>query len=885
MIQEIKRLSEENHGIRHWKKWGPYLSERQWGTVREDYSNHADAWGYVSHDLARSKAYRWGEEGIAGISDDQQRLCFAWAFWNQQDPMLKERLFGLTGPQGNHGEDVKEYYYYLDNLPTHAYMKMQYKYPLRAFPYEELLKKNQACSREEPEYELIDTGIFDKDEYVDMVFEYAKANEEDLLIQLTLHNRSPKVAKLDVLPTLWFRNTWSWQDETEAPYRPALQAPRRREIDVDHRDLPGMTLYCDGNPELLFCENESNPARIAGAATTASTFKDGINDAIVHGDRSKLNPLAAGTKAAARYKVRIPAGGTTVIRLRLGPSGNPTPFAGFDYALEQRIREADEYYAKIRQDVEDDDAKAIQRQAYAGMLWSKQFYYYDVAEWRSKDPDGRPIHRPNGRNSDWMHLKNADIISMPDKWEYPWYAAWDLAFHCIPLATLDTEFAKQQLLVLTEGWCLHPNGQLPAYEWNFSDVNPPVHAWAAWRVYQMEKEKKGQGDTKFLEQIYHKLLLNFGWWVNRKDRENRNIFQGGFLGLDNIGVFDRSAELPTGGYIEQADGTSWMAMYCLNLLRISLELAKENPVYERMAGKFFEHFLHIAAAMVQIGEDQFNLWDEEDEFFYDALCLPDGHKVRLKVRSLVGLTPLYAVEVLEDDMVARMPVFLAQMEKFLEGRPDLAELISPWKDGRRPDRHLLSMLPGNRLEKLLKRMLDTAEFLSDYGIRALSRFHEADPYEYEHGGHVFEVKYLPAESDSHFFGGNSNWRGPVWFPVNYLLIESLYKFFDYYGESYQVEFPTGSGQKRHLRDIADVLSRRLTQLFLRDKQGRRAVFGESEKFQQDPHFRDLLLFYEYFHGDNGRGVGASHQTGWTGLVATLLHRRTHEPVPDPVEKT
>ncbi len=873
MIQERKRLSEENHGIRQWKKWGPYLSDRQWGTVREDYSENGDAWGYVSHDLARSKAYRWGEEGIGGISDNQQFLCFACAFWNGKDPFLKERYFGLTGPQGNHGEDVKDYYYYLDNLPTHAYMKMLYKYPLQPFPYDQLLEENEKRGREDLEYELMDTGIFQDNHYVDISLEYAKAAEEDILIQISLHNRSAKAAQLEVIPTLWFRNTWSWQEDA---VRPKLFSDKPKEIRVDHPEIADLSLYFEGNPDLMFCENESNPDKVAGAVPSTTTFKDGINDTIVEGDRSKINLQPEGTKAGTRYKVRIPAGGQTTLRLRLGPGGNPTPFAGFDFTLEQRIREADEFYAEIQQGMEAEEARQIQRQAYAGMLWSKQFYYYDVAEWYSKDPYGQPFQRNNARNQDWKHLKNADIISMPDKWEYPWYAAWDLAFHCIPLAQLDTEFAKHQLLLLTEGWYLHPNGQLPAYEWNFSDVNPPVHAWATWRVYEIDKAKKGEGDTDFLEQIFHKLLLNFGWWVNRKDREDRNVFQGGFLGLDNIGVFDRSAELPTGGYIEQADGTSWMAMYCLNLLRFSMELATVNPVYERMAGKFFEHFLHIAGAMSQIGNQDFNLWDEEDEFFYDALCLPDGHKVRLKVRSLVGLTPLFAVEVLRDDILAEMPFFAAQMEKFLEGRPDLEELVSPWKDARHKGLHLLSMFPGDRLEKILRRMLDAAEFLSDYGIRGLSRYHEENPYTYHHGEHTFEVKYLPAESDSGFFGGNSNWRGPVWFPVNYLLIESLYKFYEYYGDSFLVEYPVGSKQKHTLQFIAEDLSERLTKLFLRDQDGRRPVFGTDEKFQQDPYFRDLLLFYEYFHGDNGRGVGASHQTGWTGLVATLLHARKRD---------
>lgn len=866
MVQETKRLLEEQHGIRDWKKWGPYLSERQWGTVREDYSSNGDAWGYVSHDLSRSKAYRWGEDGIGGISDNQQRICFAWAFWNHQEGILKERMFGLTGPQGNHGEDVKEYYYYLDSTPTHSYMKMLYKYPQAEFPYIDIVNKNRDLSRLDQEYELIDTGVFDEDKYFDLFMEYAKMGEEDFLIRLTVINRADEEAVLDVLPTIWFRNTWSWGEDK---YKPKLESYHPGVIDISHKDFQAMSLYVQNKTKLLFCENESNPERIPWETSDAESYKDAFHRHIVDKEKKALNRRKSGTKASAHIKLKLKPGEKQEIRLRLGPAGIPTPFAGFKYNFDKCIKECDNFYAEKQRDIKNEDARLIQRQAYAGMLWSKQFYYYNVKEWQKENPHDDP-YRMVGRNRDWQHLQNADVISMPDKWEYPWYAAWDLAFHCIPLAQLDTEFAKNQLLLLTEGWYMHPNGQLPAYEWNFSDVNPPVHAWATWRVYQIEKRKRGKGDKKFLEQVYHKLLLNFSWWVNKKDRANNNIFQGGFLGLDNIGVFDRSAKLPTGGYIEQADGTSWMGMYCLNLLRISLELAKENPLYQKMAGKFFEHFLYIAGAMTNIGNEGINLWDDEDEFFYDVLCLPNGQKERLKVRSMVGLSSLFAVEVLDHEILIAMPDFEEHMEWFLQNRPDLAKLISRWKEPGRKDMHLLSMLRGHRMSHLLRRMLDETEFLSDYGIRALSRYHKENPYVFVDNGNSFSVGYLPAESDSDFFGGNSNWRGPVWFPVNYLLIESLHKFYAYYGSEFRLEYPIGSGEKYNLKEIANELAKRLTRLFLKDENGRRPVFGDNEKFQNDPHFQDNILFYEYFHGDNGRGVGASHQTGWTGLVATLF---------------
>lgn len=875
--QEHKRLLESQHGIRGWKKWGPYVSDRQWGTVREDYSLSGNAWEYLPHEMARSVAYRWGEDGIGGISDEQQYLCFSLAFWNHKDSIIKERLFGLTGPEGNHGEDVKEMYYYLDSTPTHSYMKMLYKYPQQAFPYQDLLTETRKRSRKEPEYELMDTGIFDDDEYFDVFIEYAKVTEDDMLIKLTIHNRANEAAKIDVMPTLWFRNTWAWGYDD---YKPHLASYHPNVIDITHRSLPEkLTLYCEGADELLFCENETNRKRINKEKKRKGTAKDGINDYVIKKRKSAVNKAQRGTKAAARYCLEIPAGESHSIRLRLGPAGRLDPYSAFDYYMARRKDQADEFYDVIHDEVSDPDARMIQRQAYAGMLWSKQFYYYNVDQWLKGDPGKEPLarQRRQGRNGDWRHLNNADIISMPDKWEYPWYAAWDLAFHCVPLAAVDMDFAKDQLLLLTQESYMHPNGQLPAYEWNFSDVNPPVHAWATWRIYQMEKRQNGKGDLVFLEKLFHKLSLNFTWWVNRKDHQGNNIFQGGFLGLDNIGVFDRSAALPTGGYLEQADGTSWMAMYALNLLRMSLELARHNPVYQDMAKKFFEHFLYIAGAMANLADEGINLWDEEDGFYYDVLNLPTDKKVRLKVRSMVGLSPLYAVEVLDHDLLESVPEFTEHMEWFFQHRADLASLVSRWKVPGKKDLYLMSLLRGHRMTALLTRMLDETEFLSPYGIRALSKHHEEHPYVFRFNNAEFSVSYLPAESDSSFFGGNSNWRGPVWFPVNYLLIESLYKFYSYYGDDFKLEYPTGSGEMFTIREIADELSIRLTKLFTKDEEGRRAVFGDNEKLQTDPHFKDYILFYEYFHGDNGRGAGAAHQTGWTGLVATLLNNHGAEP--------
>ncbi|MGB3616655.1 MAG: glucosidase [Catalinimonas sp.] len=870
---EQKRLQHAYDGTAPWMRFGPYLADRQWGTVREDYSANGDAWRYCTHEMARSKAYRWGEEGIGGVSDDQQRLCFAVALWNGRDAILKERLFGLSGPEGNHAEDVKDYYFYLDSTPTHSYQRMLYKYPQAAFPYEQLVRENGRRGKRDPEFELIDTGVFDDDRYFDVFVTYAKGDPDDLLIEVEIHNRGPEAAPLHVLPHVWFRNTWAWEPDAA---KPQLRAEGPGRVAVEHPEMSAYYFDADTTPgaaELLFCENETNERKLYGGGPAAGYFKDGINDHLLHGAPT-VNPDRTGTKAAAHYALRVPAGGSQTLRLRLTRAdlAKKQPFGDFDATFRRRREEADAFYAALQKDVADADARRVQRQAWAGMLWTKQYYYYDVARWLTGDPGKMPPpeSRKRGRNHEWGHLHNAEILSMPDKWEYPWYAAWDTAFHCVPLAQVDAEFAKEQLRLLTREWYMHPNGQLPAYEWKFSDVNPPVHGWATWEVYQIDKQQRGTGDRAFLEEVFHKLLLNFTWWVNRKDRDGLNIFQGGFLGLDNIGVFDRSAPLPTGGYIEQADGTSWMAMYALNMMRMALELARENATYERTATKFFEHFLYIAGAMVNMNNEQIDLWDEQDEFFYDVLRTPDGGRHPLRVRSMVGLIPLFAVEVLNDEVFKTMPYFTERLRWFLENRPHLAQLVSRWQEPGRGERHLLSLLRGHRMKALLRRMLDETEFLSEYGVRGLSKAHQDPPYVLELHGQRYGVAYTPAESDTYMFGGNSNWRGPIWFPVNYMIIESLRRFHDYYGDELHVECPTGSGVYLTLREVADELTRRLTRLFLRDDQGRRPVYGQAEKFQHDPHFRDHVLFYEYFHGDNGRGVGASHQTGWTGLVATLI---------------
>jgi hypothetical protein len=877
MNSERRRLQEDRLGQEPWRKWGPYLSDRQWGTVREDYSGSGDAWNYFPHDMAASRAYRWGEDGLAGFCDDQQRLCLAVALWNGRDPILKERLFGLNNHEGNHGEDVKELYYYLDATPTHSYLKMLYKYPQAAFPYARLVQESARRDRNQPEFELLDTGLFDDNRYFDVFVEYAKAGPDDVLMQVTAFNRGPDPAVLHVLPQLWFRNTWTWAGSLD---KPTLSVLEDGVLGVRHAKLGIYYAYCDRPNRLLFCDNETNP-KLWGQKGVLGYFKDAFHDYVLRGDHRAVNPQESGTKAAAYHVFNLPPGGMGTCRLRLANLPAVTPFDDFDGILKERRREADEFFGELQFELTDPDARNVQRQALAGMIWNKQFFHYDVPVWLKGDPavpPPPPSQRHNGRNSNWRHLNNAEILSMPDKWEYPWYAAWDLAFHCLPLATIDAEFAKQQLVLLTREWYMHPNGQLPAYEWEFGDVNPPVHAWAAWRVFQIDRKQRGdKGDLAFLERVFHKLMLNFTWWVNRKDTEGRNIFQGGFLGMDNVGVFDRSKPLPTGGFLSQADGTSWMGMYCLNLLRIALHLAMHNHVYEDIATKFFEHFLEIARAMTNMGgsESGIGLWDEEDQFYYDALNLPDGRIVPLRLRSIVGLVPLFAVETLEPECLKVLPEFGRRMIWFLKYRPDLAGLVSRWYEPGRGYRGLLSLLRGHRMKQLLKRMLDETEFLSEHGIRSLSRQHGQKPYQFRLDGHVLTVAYEPGESASNIFGGNSNWRGPIWFPVNFLIIESLQRFHHYYGDDFKIECPTGSGRLITILEVSQELTRRLTRLFLRDQHGRRAVFGSREKLQTDPHFRDYLQFHEYFHGDTGEGLGSAHQTGWTGLIAKLLQPR-HE---------
>jgi hypothetical protein len=881
---ELDRLESTNRGEAPWRLWGPYLSERQWGTVREDYSAAGDAWIYLTHDDSRSRAYRWGEDGLAGISDERQRLCLALALWNGRDPYLKERLFGLTNGQGNHGEDVKELYYYLDATPTHSYLKMLYKYPQRVFPYARLVEESSRRSREELEFELLDTGIFDDDRYFDVFVEYAKGSPQDILMRVTAHNRGPDYAPLHLLPQLWFRNRWTWHGSSTK--KPRLLAAGPGVVRSLHERLGEYWWHCDAAPELLFCENETNGRKLYGNSATAGPFKDGFHEYVVNHRRDAVSPAQTGTKAAAHYRFTVPPQGSVEIRLRLTARENATPFSDFDSIFADRLREADEFYDHLQHEIDDADARLLQRQALAGMIWSKQFYFYDVRTWLRGDSGypPPPAARRDGRNADWDHIHNAEVISMPDKWEYPWYASWDLAFHCLPLALIDAEFAKEQLVLLTREWYMHPNGQLPAYEWNFADVNPPVHAWATWRVFQIDRKQRrilnadDPGDLAFLERVFHKLMLNFTWWVNRKDAQGRNLFQGGFLGLDNIGVFDRSKPLPTGGFINQADGTSWMAMYCLNLLQIALELAQSNPVYEDIATKFFEHFLHIAEAMTNIGGDGkgIGLWDEEDQFYYDELNLPEGKLTKLKIRSMVGLIPLFAVETLEPEVLDRLPGFNRRLQWMLKNRPDLANLVSRWQEPGLGERRLLSLLRGSRMKRLLRRMLDETEFLSPYGVRAMSRVHLEQPYVFSSRGDFHAVYYEPGESRSAHFGGNSNWRGPIWFPVNYLIIESLQKFHHYYGDDFKIECPTNSGTFLTINEVAREISARLSRLFLRDAAGRRPVFGDNDKLQRDPHFRDCVLFYEHFHGDTGRGLGASHQTGWTGLIAKLLLPRREE---------
>ena len=868
MNAESRRLEESRDRKAHWKKWGPYVSERAWGTVREDYSPDGSAWEYLPHDHARSRAYRWGEDGLAGVCDRHQNICFALALWNGRDPFLKERLFGLTGNQGNHGEDVKEYYFYLDSTPTHSYMKYLYKYPQAEFPYDRLVAEGRR-PRTQPEFELLDTGIFDQNRYFDIFVEYAKESPESLCIRIGVVNRGPERAPLDLLPSLWFRNTWSWRQGEE---KPALWSESDTVVRCRQSYLGERRLYCEGAGELLFTENETNFERLYRAPNGGKYLKDGINDYVVHGRAEAVNPGRTGTKMAARYRLEIEPGETRTIRLRF--ADGERGFDDFDRIFAARIAEADEFYAPLCAADSSADLRQVQRQGFAGMLWSKQFYCYDVKTWLEGDPTQPPPPRErlHGRNSQWTHLYNADVISMPDKWEYPWFAAWDLAFHCLTLSLVDSEFAKEQLILMLREWYMHPNGQIPAYEWAFGDVNPPVHAWAALRVYKIERKRTGVADRMFLERIFHKLLLNFTWWVNRKDAEGNNLFQGGFLGLDNIGVFDRSAPLPTGGVLEQSDGTGWMAMYTLNMLAIALELASEDAAYEDVASKFFEHFVHITEAMNHIGQDGHGLWNEEDGFYYDVLHLPDGSHRPIKIRSGVGYMTLFAVETLEPEVIGKLPGFQRRLEWFLNNNESLKDHID---EQRLPDggvRRLLAVVNLKRLPRVLGYVFDEEEFLSPNGVRVLSRFHRKHPFVLQIDGHEYRVDYEPAESTLGMFGGNSNWRGPVWMPMNYLLIESLQKFHYFTGDGFPMEFPTGSGRRMSLWDISAELSRRLTRIFLRDEDGRRPVYGGTEKFQNDPHWRDLILFFEYFHGDNAAGLGANHQTGWTGLVCKLIQQ-------------
>ena len=882
MNAEQIRLDESREQQAAWKKWGPYLSERQWGTVREDYSEGGDAWSYFSHDQARSRAYRWGEDGLAGISDDNQQLCFALALWNGRDPILKERLFGLTNSESNHGEDVKEYYFYLDSTPTHSYMKYLYKYPQAAFPYADLVETSRRRGRHEMEYELLDTGVFDEDRYFDVFVEYAKESPEDILIQISVHNRGPEPAEIHLLPTLWFRNQWSWFSQSDRPNLFHIDgAAGQSAVGASHPQLGTRYLYCEGDVPLLFTENETNTQRIFGVPNRTPYVKDSINDYVVNGQTAAVNPDKKGTKVAPHYRLTVKPGECQVVKLRLSDmapaavaatNGKGALGSHFDAVFNARRAEADEYYASITPPALSADEANVMRQALAGMLWSKQFYHYDVDKWleeRGSDPF-KPTRKTAPRNDQWHHMYNGDVISMPDKWEYPWYAAWDLAFHVLALTLADPDFGKQQLKLMLRERYMHPNGQIPAYEWNFGDVNPPVHAWSTIFTYRLEKAQLGEGDKEWLKSCFQKLLLNFTWWVNRKDRSGRNVFEGGFLGLDNIGVFDRSAPLPTGGYLEQADGTAWMTLFCQNMMEISGVLALTDPDYADMTLKFTEHFLWIASAMTHLGQDT-GMWDEEDGFFYDVLRHPDGRAERLKVRSMVGLLPLCAATSFDGKLLDKYPELGQRLWRFLDARPELrAAIHDPLKTGV-ANRRLASILDETRLRRVLAKMLDENEFLSQYGLRSLSRYHAEHPYVMHVGGQEYRVSYLPAESDTGMFGGNSNWRGPIWMPVNALVIRALLQYYLYYGNDFTVECPTGSGRQMNLYQVAQEISRRLANIFLRDESGRRPVYGGASKFQTDPHWRDCVLFYEYFHGDNGAGLGASHQTGWTGVIARMLH--------------
>jgi len=882
---EQARLEESHSGKADWKQWGPYLSERQWGTVREDYSEDGNAWAYFTHDQARSRAYRWGEDGLAGVSDSKQRLCFALALWNGRDPILKERLFGLTNSEGNHGEDVKEYYFYLDSTPTHSYMKYLYKYPQRRFPYEDLVRTNAARGKHELEYELLDTGVFADDRYFDVFVEYAKAGPEDLLIKISAANRGPEAASLHLLPTLWFRNTWSWGGGGSKPLLERVQHPNASVVGAHHtvsltqEALPDYFLYCEGSPALLFTENETNAQRLWGQPNASPYVKDGIHEFVVHGRTDAVNPAGRGTKVSAHVPLSVGPGEMRTVRLRLTrsvPAQTPAPFQDFDQVLAQRKGEADRFYHAITPPAvkADPDRARVMRQALAGMLWSKQYFHYDLSTWLKEHrvgPESPPWVRQRVRNAEWFHMMNDDIISMPDKWEYPWYAAWDLGFQVVPLAMVDVDFAKSQLDLMLRNDYLHPNGQMPAYEWNFGDVNPPVHAHATMQVYLLDKERRGgKGDIAFLGYAFSKLLVNFTWWVNRKDRSGNNVFEGGFLGLDNIGVFDRSSPLPTGGWLEQADGTAWMAFFSQQMLRIAVELALHNRAYEEFVTKFFEHTIWISSAMDRVGENQDDMWDEEDGFFYDVLRFPDGEATRLKVRSMVGLLPLGAVAIFDEDILDRLPTFTRNARQFLLRHPELAANIHMPSEPGVGGRRMISIVDEKKLRRILTRMLDEAEFLGPYGIRALSRHHLEHPYVFRHAGQEFRVSYVPGDSDTGMFGGNSNWRGPVWMPVNLLLWAALLRLAAFYGDGFQIECPTGSGKQMNLFGVAHTLAERLIRTFTRDAAGRRPVYGGSEKFQSDLHWRDCMLFYEYFHGDNGAGIGASHQTGWTGAIARLI---------------
>jgi len=869
MNKERLRLIEDKGKKAHWRKWGPYISERQWGTVREDYSSNGDAWNHITHEMARSFAYRWGEDGIAGISDNHQFLCFAPAFWNGKDRMIKERLFGLNNHEGNHGEDVKELYFYPDNTPTHSYMKFLYKYPQAEFPYNQLAEINRNRDKTQPEYEITDTGIFNDNAYFDIFIEYAKAGTHDILVRISAFNRSNHEADFHLIPQAWFRNIWTWSGDNE---KPVIRSSESSFLKIKHKDLGDYYLYFQGDPEILFCENETNISRLYGQDSGQRTFKDGINDFIIEKNSNSLNKNNYGTKAGLHYETKIIGGGNACFQFRLTNSEYPDPFNDSEAIFQTRINEADDFYSEIQKNITSEELKRIQRQAFAGMLWGKQFYYYDIQQWLKGDPamHSPPQERRKGRNSEWFHLYNSDIISMPDKWEYPWYAVWDLAFHTIPFAVIDPEFAKKQLVLLTREWYMHPNGQLPAYEWNFSDVNPPVHAWAAWRVFKIDEKITGKADVQFLERVYHKLLLNFTWWVNKKDEEGRNIFQGGFLGMDNIGLFDRNEKLPSGGMLNQSDGTSWMAMFALNMMRISLELARTNASYQDMASKFFEHFLHIAGAMTRAAREGIGLWDEDDSFYYDVLDTFHTQPLKIKIRSMVGLIPLFAVEVLEPGLMAQMPEFEKRMNWFLNNQPELASLVSRWNEPGVGERRLLSLLRGSRMKKLLKRMLDENEFFSPYGIRSLSKYYKDNPYSFYIDGEHFRIKYTPAESETNMFGGNSNWRGPVWFPVNFLIIESLQRFHHYYGDDFRIECPTGSGNYTSIKKVSEEISKRLVSIFQTNEKNFRPVNGDEGLLYNDPFFKDYILFYEYFNGETGKGLGASHQTGWTGLVAKLI---------------